>query len=296
MMTSSSGKQTSWRKISLVGELAALARKAKNLVIEPKVNNIKDHCGSSLLEEQILDGCVRGIEVTFKHPHPASEKERKSYAKVTRAPPPPGLPLLTEEQNLEQIQCLENDKFENTNTSDFNLHDLQTIIKSPILLKKTAEFFNLPPTIGPADHQGTDCQEAEPRNEEDVSSSHDPESEPSSQPESATQTLKRKKAAKNVIKLTERSNVGKLADQILPQLNTMQKNLLGLLFFNELSSNIVEDMVTQRLSMMPAEQLAQALQTLEQEVRHSPPVKYHHPFLPPDVRQRGRPAGGPCES
>merc|ERR1711974_245612 len=48
---------------------------------------------------------------------------------------------------------------------------------------------------------------------------------------------KAKKCQENVIKLDERSNMGKLADQIIPQLNHMQKNFLGLLFFNELSTN-----------------------------------------------------------
>ena len=70
-----------------------------------------------------------------------------------------------------------------------------------------------------------------------------------------------------VVKLDERSDMGKLADQIVPQLNSMQKNLLGLLFFNELSENIVEDLVTQQLDMMPSHQLAQNLSTLDKEVR-----------------------------
>ena len=68
------------------------------------------------------------------------------------------------------------------------------------------------------------------------------------------------------LKLDERSDMGKLADQIVPQLNSMQKNLLGLLFFNELSENIVEDLVTQQLEMMPSHQFAQTLATLDKEV------------------------------
>jgi len=68
-----------------------------------------------------------------------------------------------------------------------------------------------------------------------------------------------------VIKLDERSNMGKLADQILPQLNHMQKNFLGLLFFNELSSHIVEDMVAQQVAMMSSTKLASVLQNIDQE-------------------------------
>jgi len=76
---------------------------------------------------------------------------------------------------------------------------------------------------------------------------------------------KAKKCQKNVIKLDERSNMGKLADQIIPQLNHMQKNFLGLLFFNELSSNIVDDMVVQQLSMMSTSKLASVMENVDQE-------------------------------
>ena len=58
----------------------------------------------------------------------------------------------------------------------------------------------------------------------------------------------------------------KLSDQIIPQLNTMQKNFLGLLFFNELSPNIVEDIVAQQLSMMPGTKLASVINNLGQQV------------------------------
>ena len=60
--------------------------------------------------------------------------------------------------------------------------------------------------------------------------------------------------------------MGKLADQILPQLNHMQKNFLGLLFFNELSSHIVEDLVAQQVAMMSSSKLASVLQNIDQEV------------------------------
>ena len=80
-------------------------------------------------------------------------------------------------------------------------------------------------------------------------------------------TLRRR--SKMTIKLDERSDMGKLADQIVPQLTSMQRNLLGLLFFNELSDNIVEDLVTQQLVMMPSQQFAQTLRTLDNEVKTS---------------------------
>ena len=82
----------------------------------------------------------------------------------------------------------------------------------------------------------------------------------------AQRTLKRRSKMVTV-KLDERSDMGKLADQIVPQLNSMQRNLLGLLFFNELSDNIVEDLVTQQLDMMSSHQFAQTLGTLDKEVK-----------------------------
>jgi len=77
---------------------------------------------------------------------------------------------------------------------------------------------------------------------------------------------KAKKSAKFNIKIDEKTNMSKLSDQIIPQLNTMQKNYLGLLFFNELSQNIVEDIVAQQLCMMPGSKLASVITSLEQQV------------------------------
>jgi len=77
---------------------------------------------------------------------------------------------------------------------------------------------------------------------------------------------KAKKTAKFNIKIDEKTNMSKLSNQIIPQLNTMQKNYLGLLFFNELSQNIVEDIVAQQLSMMPGTKLASVLSSLDQQV------------------------------
>ena len=68
------------------------------------------------------------------------------------------------------------------------------------------------------------------------------------------------------IKIDEKTNVSKLADQIIPQLNNMQKNFLGLLFFNELSQNIVDDIVAQQLLMMSGSKLSSVLVSLEPEV------------------------------
>merc|ERR1712212_351408 len=89
--------------------------------------------------------------------------------------------------------------------------------------------------------------------------------EDSSKHSSSPKPSRTKKCPKNVIKLDEKSNMGKLADQILPQLNHMQKNFLGLLFFNELSSNIVDDMVAQQLSMMSTSKLASVMENVDQE-------------------------------
>ena len=68
------------------------------------------------------------------------------------------------------------------------------------------------------------------------------------------------------IKIDEKTNVSRLADQIIPQLNNMQKNFLGLLFFNELSQNIVDDIVAQQLLMMSGSKLSAVLSSLEPEV------------------------------
>ena len=68
------------------------------------------------------------------------------------------------------------------------------------------------------------------------------------------------------LRIDERTNVSKLADQMIPQLSSMQRNLLGLLFFNELSPNIVDDIVAQQLSMMPGTKLAAVLSSLDPQV------------------------------
>jgi len=78
--------------------------------------------------------------------------------------------------------------------------------------------------------------------------------------------LRLKKTEKNDIKIDEKTNMSKLADQIIPQLNAMQKNYLGLLFYNELSDNIVEDIVAQKISEMTGTKLETILGNLEQQV------------------------------
>ena len=81
-------------------------------------------------------------------------------------------------------------------------------------------------------------------------------------------STKYKKSTKQMssIKIDEKTNVSRLADQIIPQLNNMQKNFLGLLFFNELSQNIVDDIVAQQLLMMSGSKLSAVLTSLEPEV------------------------------
>ena len=84
---------------------------------------------------------------------------------------------------------------------------------------------------------------------------------------SAPRTPKTKRSSKFNLKIDEKTNVKRLADQMIPQLNIMQKNFLGLLFFNELSQNIVDDIVAQQLSMMPGSKLASVLSSLDPQVR-----------------------------
>ena len=86
--------------------------------------------------------------------------------------------------------------------------------------------------------------------------------------DSSCKSTKYKKPTKQMpsIKIDEKTNVSKLADQIIPQLNNMQKNFLGLLFFNELSQNIVDDIVAQQLLMMSGSKLSAVLTSLEPEV------------------------------
>ena len=77
---------------------------------------------------------------------------------------------------------------------------------------------------------------------------------------------KAKRSSRVNFKIDEKTNVKKLADQMIPQMNSMQKNFLGLLFFNELSPHIVDDIVAQQLSMMPGSKLASILSSLEPQV------------------------------
>lgn len=87
--------------------------------------------------------------------------------------------------------------------------------------------------------------------------------------DSKSNNIRVKKTSNYNIKIDEKTNMTKLADQIIPQLNTMQKNYLGLLFFNELSENIVEDVVAQQLSEMTGTDLGSMLNNLEQQVYDS---------------------------
>ena len=81
-----------------------------------------------------------------------------------------------------------------------------------------------------------------------------------------SKSQKVKRSSRVNFKIDEKTNVKKLADQMIPQMNSMQKNFLGLLFFNELSPHIVDDIVAQQLSMMPGSKLASILSSLEPQV------------------------------
>ena len=83
----------------------------------------------------------------------------------------------------------------------------------------------------------------------------------------SSRTPKSKKcSSKFSVKIDEKTNISRFADTVIPQLNNMQKNFLGLLFFNELSQNIVDDIVAQQLSMMSGSKLASVLGSLDQQV------------------------------
>ena len=81
-----------------------------------------------------------------------------------------------------------------------------------------------------------------------------------------SKSQKAKRSSRVNLKIDEKTNVKKLADQMIPQMNSMQKNFLGLLFFNELSPHIVDDIVAQQLSMMPGSKLASVLSSLDPQV------------------------------
>lgn len=68
------------------------------------------------------------------------------------------------------------------------------------------------------------------------------------------------------ILLDATSDMSTLADMLLPQLNSMQKNHLGLVFFNQLSNNIVEDIFIQQLSIMSGAKLTNALKNVDKKV------------------------------
>lgn len=70
----------------------------------------------------------------------------------------------------------------------------------------------------------------------------------------------------NQIQLDATSDMSTLADMLLPQLNSMQKNHLGLVFFNQLSNNIVEDIFIQQLSIMSGAKLTNALKNVDNKV------------------------------
>lgn len=70
----------------------------------------------------------------------------------------------------------------------------------------------------------------------------------------------------NSIQLDATSDMSALAEMLLPQLNSMQKNHLGLVFFNQLSNNIVEDILIQQLTVMSGAKLTNALNNVDVKV------------------------------
>ena len=108
---------------------------------------------------------------------------------------------------------------------------------------------------------------AEPRLEADNVSKQIEVNESDDSDLKSSRTPKSKKcSSKFSVKIDEKTNISRFADTVIPQLNNMQKNFLGLLFFNELSQNIVDDIVAQQLSMMPGSKLASVLGSLDQQV------------------------------
>ena len=108
---------------------------------------------------------------------------------------------------------------------------------------------------------------AEPRLEADNVSKQIEVNESDDSDLKSSRTPKSKKcSSKFSVKIDEKTNISRFADTVIPQLNNMQKNFLGLLFFNELSQNIVDDIVAQQLSMMSGSKLASVLGSLDQQV------------------------------
>jgi len=87
--------------------------------------------------------------------------------------------------------------------------------------------------------------------------------------ESARPPKSKKSGRSGPLKITERSNMTNLANAIIPQLTDMQKNFLGLLFFNELSQKIVDEMVAQQLSMMPGTKIIDLLSVIDPQAKES---------------------------
>jgi len=71
------------------------------------------------------------------------------------------------------------------------------------------------------------------------------------------------------IRITEKTNMTSLAAHIVPQLSEMQKNFLGLLFFNELSQTIVDEIVAQQLSIMSGSKIRDLLSVLDPQTKES---------------------------
>ena len=118
------------------------------------------------------------------------------------------------------------------------------------------------------DHRVEERQEQRQELRQETRVEHGKQVESSQVLDGGSKSTKCKKSNKQIqsIKIDEKTNVSKLADQMIPQMNNMQKNFLGLLFFNELSQNIVDDIVAQQLLMMSGSKLSGVLSSLEPEV------------------------------
>ena len=77
---------------------------------------------------------------------------------------------------------------------------------------------------------------------------------------------KKSRKPRRSLKIDENTNVNRLATQIIPQLNLMQKNLLGLLFYNELSQDIIDEITAQKVCQLEAPQLAELFSRTDEEV------------------------------
>ena len=232
-------RRRSKRDSGIVGGLAALAFRAKSYMMDTK-QDVMDG------KQDVSDGSnlrKSGENIQSPAAISSSEKESNSSSVSTKTK------NNVVESKKEARQPVSYKKCHKTQRKA-----AQTIESTKEIRKETNNCDSLTSTEDLLDVKAQSTEDSESIDE-------------SSETSKTCGTLRRR--SKMTIKLDERSDMGKLADQIVPQLTSMQRNLLGLLFFNELSDNIVEDLVTQQLVMMPSQQFAQTLRTLDNEVKTS---------------------------